>query len=444
MHLQKALSLFSRRKPKPLELGAASRLSKICTPYKPRSNSAEHSRSKIKRILSQFDNGIEHLLPRRDIRFIASSFGTSDLIGPIETSRVLTELASRGDSRLNQAAFTGFLSSYQQPSMRQMLRTFLLEHLNGLNPRTRAFIEHSGILKSDWSLATFARSFAASADPTLFCFSNNLTLNVLASGYGTSLKLAAVREVVKAEEPASLRKFLDWIFSGFTGTPPSEFYEAMLSPFEDASPQPEIQTALLSFIVSKYGDPRINVWPHLSGRGADERRAACVSTLSRWLSIEYLDLFIKIIEKTAKDKQFRPRKEFWLKYFERNFISNLTLLLAADADQIARRMRNQNEKTEYMKWSKLRNSLPNQSVLLMQLGDLVIAEWSHDGAIRFWKTGDNAPQFNRPEYTAGALRAPGLRVKTGAGIKESIRHDDQGNWMRWASNAIKQQTGISI
>lgn len=444
MHLQKALSLFSRRKPKSLELAATSRLAALCAPYKPRPNSTEQSRLKIKRILAQFENGSEHLLSRRDVRFIASSIGTSDLIGQIEASRVLTELDSRGDNRLFQAVFTGFLSSYQQPSMRQMLRTFLLEHLNALNSRTRAFIEHSGILRSDEALKDFAKSFAASADPSLFCFSHNLTLNVLASSYGTSLKLAAVREVVKADEPIFLRRFLDWIFSGFTGTPPSDFYEAMLSPFKEASPQPEIQTALLSFIVSKYGDPRINVWPHLSGRGADERRAVCVSTLSRWLSIEYLDLFIRIIEKTAKDKQFRPRKEFWLKYFESNFISNLTLLLAADADQIARKMRNQNEKTEYMKWSKLRNSLPNQSVLLMQLGDFVIAEWSHDGAMRFWKTGDGAPKFNRAEYTAGQLRAPGLRVRTGGGMKESIRHDDQGNWMRWASSAIKQHTGISI
>ena len=78
---------------------------------------------------------------------------------------------------------------------------------------------------------------------------------------------------------------------------------------------------------------------------------SCVATIKRWLSIEYLDLFIKIIEKTAEDRQFKPRKAFWLKYFEKGVISDLTLALASDANAIARKMRNQADNAEYMQWA---------------------------------------------------------------------------------------------
>jgi hypothetical protein len=100
-------------------------------------------------------------------------------------------------------------------------------------------------------------------------------------------------------------------------TPPlGDFYEAMLLRFESQVPSPSVQKALLRKAVEQYGDPRINEWPGLTGLDGNLRREKCVSIIKRWLSIEYLDLFIEIIEKTAVDRQFAPRKSFWLKYFQ--------------------------------------------------------------------------------------------------------------------------------
>jgi hypothetical protein len=98
-----------------------------------------------------------------------------------------------------------------------------------------------------------------------------------------------------------------------------------------------------------------------------------------------------------------------------------------------------------MKWATLNLALTNQSVLLMRLGDLVIAEWSHSGAMRFWKSGSkDAPEFHLKEYNASDLRNGSIRVKVGGGYRDSIVHTPNGQWMSSASNAIELHTGVRV
>lgn len=152
---------------------------------------------------------------------------------------------------------------------------------------------------------------------------------------------------------------------------------------------------------------------------------------------------MKIIEETAEDRQFKPRKAFWLKYFEKGVISDLTLILASDADRIARKMRARTNNVEYMKWATLNAALSNQSVLLMQIGDLVIAEWSHSGAMRFWKANTKvAPEFHATDYLSSKLRNGSLKVKVGGQLRDSIVHYENGDWMKWARDAIEYHTSV--
>jgi hypothetical protein len=241
----------------------------------------------------------------------------------------------------------------------------------------------------------------------------------------------------------TIQGLLTWAFDGTSGIPLGDFYEVVLSPFETKLPPPDVQKILMSTLVTKFGDPRIDAWPGLVGRDGEDRKNACVVTLKRWLSIEYLDLFIRIIETTAVDRQFKPRKSFWLTYFEKGVISDLTLVLASDANAIARRTREESADSEYMKWASLNVALPKQSVLLMRLGDLVIAEWSHDGAIRFWKADSNAaPEFHLANYNGADLRSGSIKVKVGGDYRDAIVHTPNGQWMVWASNAIEFHTNV--
>ena len=242
------------------------------------------------------------------IRFITSAIGSSELIGPIEVSSILTEVERRRDRRLLRAVFRALLASYREQSFRALIRPFVRHHVNELPPDMLSFSEQTGILEGDGHLQKLGENLSHSRDVKSYCLSKGLNANILASNYGTELKLAAIHEAVKSLDVKSLQQLLNWVFAGIGGTPIGDYYEAMLCPFESDAPSLDVQKVLMSTLVTQFGDPRLGDWPGLRGNNGESRRYACVATIKRWLSIEYLDLFIRIIERTAEDRQFRPRK----------------------------------------------------------------------------------------------------------------------------------------
>ncbi len=444
-HLLRAINEFPIRRVTRLALPNGTALKDACAGFKNTASLPRDLDERITRILTSFKKRESATLDRRDVRLIAAAIGSSALIGRNELSGILAEIERRKDNRLIRSVFRSLLASYRQESFRLQMRTFLARYATVLPSSTRHFSEQSGILQADEHLQVLGKKLARSKDIYGFCVSSGITSNILASNYGTELKLAVIREAVKIEDAISIQQCLDWAFAGISGTPFGDYYEAMLSPFEAAPPSPDVQKVLMGVLVLKFGDPRIRVWPGPGGKDGEVRRDVCVATIRRWLSIEYLDLFIKIIEATAEDRQFRPRKKFWLKYFEKGVISDLTLILATDADNIARTMRGKKGNAEYMQWANLNLALPNQSVLLMRLGDLIIAEWSHSGAMRFWKAEDKAaPVFHLSEYNSPRLRNGSIKIKVGVGTRESLVHQPNGQWMMWARNAIEYHTGVSV
>jgi hypothetical protein len=445
MHLLKSLNEFSKKRITRLAFPEVKALKKACVGFDGARAQSEDAEKRIRRILASFKVTEAELLDRRDIRFITASIGSSDLIGKSEVSRILAEVERRGDERLFRSLFRALLAAYREPVLRSMIRPFVARHSNTLRPDTRRFCEQSGILEGDEHLNRLGEQLARSNNFYGFCVWKGINSNILASNYGTELKLAAVRESVKSPDEDSLQQFLEWVFAGVRGTPIGDYYEAMLSPFEAMAPQPGVQKFLIGKIIERFRDPRLHVWPSLRGANGQGRQETCVATVKRWLSIEYLDLFIKIIESTAVDRQFKPRKAFWLKYFEKSVVSDVALILATDANKVARKMRAELDNAEYMQWATLSGTLSNQSVLLMRLGDLIIAEWSHSGAMRFWQAdGKSVPTFHAKEYQGSELRNDSIKVRVGSGYRDSVIHSANGEWMRWASGAIKHHTGLSV
>ncbi len=445
MHLLKALNNFPTRRFKRLELRNGAALKDACLKFDGPERISEQPEDRIRRVLFSFKADDAALLDRRDIRFITAAIGSSGLIAPSEISQILAEIERRQDRRLLRGTFRALLATYDEQRARSLVRAFVARHVRALPANICSFSERSGILAGDGHLQTLGEELCRARDIQTYCLSIGINTNILASKYGTELKLAALGVGVKSSDAKLLQRLLDWVFGGINSTPIGEYYHAMLSPFDSEVPSPEVQKLLMGTLVSKYGDPRIGEWPGLRGNDGKFRSDKCVATIKRWLSIEYLDLFVRIIETTAEDRQFRPRKRFWLQYFEKGVISDLTLILASDASAIARRMRRQTENAEYMKWATLKRALPNQSVLLMRLGDLVIAEWSHSGAMQFWKVDNTtAPEFHLPEYFSSALRNGSVRIKVGNEFRDALIHYENGHWMTWARNAIEYHTGVSV
>jgi hypothetical protein len=357
MHLSKAIKDFPIRRLARSTLPFATALQDACETFQVTSGHTEEDKARLSRVLASFQNLMAPSLGNRDIRFIAAAIGSSSSIGENEVTAILTEIERRQDERLVRSTFKALLASYRDDAIRNRLRTFLLDHFSALTSSIQRYAGESGILEGDGNLAAFGRELSQSKDIFHFCVSKGITSNILSTNYGTELKLASIRAALTNPEPKVVQGLFSWLFADISGTPIGDYYEAILAPFQKMVPSADVQKMLMSTLVKKFKDPRIEDWPRLGGKNNEARRAACLSTIKRWLSIEYLDLFIRIIEATAVDHQFKPRKNFWLKYFEKGVISDLTLILASDANAVARKTRGQNGESEYMKWASLNLAL---------------------------------------------------------------------------------------
>src|SRR5262249_17456730 len=155
---------------------------------------------------------------------------------------------------------------------------FVYRHVSGLSLATQRFCERSGILQGDTELDALSERLVRSPDIYSFCVSIGLTSSVLATGYGTEIKLAAIRSRLTSSDTEALESLLNWSFAGINGVPLSDYYEAILEPFEARAPSPDVQKLLVSTLVRKFRDPRIHPWPGLTGVDGKGRREKCVET----------------------------------------------------------------------------------------------------------------------------------------------------------------------
>ena len=199
-------------------------------------------------------------------------------------------------------------------------------------------------------------------------------------------------------------------------------------------------------INNNYQDPRmyLNTWPTISKRlGGQETRQVCVDTVKKWHIFQSIQLFFKIIEEVVMDgeqnHQFPKRREFWLKYFLRGWVSEAWVILGTKGVKEALGYKSSGDEVfSNLTWGKLSSAKNDQCVLLMKIGNMTVVEWSHSGACRVWKSDDlNAPKFNNKAYVGEELRADVFDED-----KDRITHDPSGNWENKITNRINEYSGI--
>lgn len=129
----------------------------------------------------------------------------------------------------------------------------------------------------------------------------------------------------------------------------------------------------------------------------------CEALLKLWMVGETLDGFFRLIAKDALEHHWRYRQAFWAAYFTKGMIHDAWVVLGEDARRAARRV-----------WSDIPEHAslsgagdPSQSVLLLKIGALTIAEWSHNGRCRVWRDGArSAPKFHAAHYDRTDLKRP--------------------------------------
>jgi hypothetical protein len=221
----------------------------------------------------------------------------------------------------------------------------------------------------------------------------------------------------------------------------------LLGAWLDGGPEPlvPLRDRVRDFLLAKLGDPRTRP-AHWTPVGEE-----ATALMRRWLTGATLDAFFDLIDEYALDHQWRYRKAFWSAYLERGFIEDAWLALGPAVRLAARTIRDL--AGAYAQLDGAAGD-PNQSVLLMRIGPLVLCEWSHNGKLRAWpRDWANAPALYQERYAREALRTQGLPFppnpengKGGAADGMGLIHGGSANglWQGSAAELIARRAGIRL
>lgn len=215
---------------------------------------------------------------------------------------------------------------------------------------------------------------------------------------------------------------------------------SLLLPWTEHRASTRYKSELTSALVT-YGDPREGgpEWDSIKTRAkayfSEEEIEAGLRTLSRWLGEASVREFFAIIRQSAGNTEhWRSREKFWSSYLDADLIDGAWFALGPIAQAIVKT----SPHLKKGKFARLeRGSASNeQSTLIMEIGGATIAEWSDNGACRFWQQSDpNAPVLYKSKYQSTKLRT----THGGDGFTY-IAH--QGQWQIKFARQIRQMTGI--
>ena len=212
----------------------------------------------------------------------------------------------------------------------------------------------------------------------------------------------------------------------------NEIAVSLLSPFLSRPAVPKIKERLQPFFLQQFGDPRLRSGRHTwTGISDDVRRVVI-----RWLVERVLDEFLALIKDTALDRHWRYREAFWRAFLKQHLIDDIWFVLGSRAKRQLQRIRKRRAETETI--ADLRGAVSNQSVLLLRMPGVTVAEWSHNGSCRFWLDGnDAAPKLYKRAYHRNDVMGAADFVQAHYGSPRGLWQGQIADWMR-------QNTGIRI
>ena len=211
-----------------------------------------------------------------------------------------------------------------------------------------------------------------------------------------------------------------------------EIASAFLRPFVDQPPGAETKNRLRPFFVRHFGHPNLRSGKHRwSGVPEDIRRVVI-----RWLVERVLDQFFLLIKETALDRHWRYREAFWRAYVRQDLIDHIWFLLGPRAANQLRQMSRNEDVTETT--GSLQGAGGDQSVLILRMPGVTIAEWSHNGKCRFWLDGNRkAPKLYQDSYHRYDLQ-------WGRDYAQAHHGSQYGGWQDKIANWIEENTGARV
>lgn len=215
-------------------------------------------------------------------------------------------------------------------------------------------------------------------------------------GLGAASFAAACQTVRRLKGTASLSyqdRLLVW--SGEDGPLPypkswPEFAGALFEPWQTTEPDRAHKARIMDRAMAHAGDPRIN---RPRWRPVEEAAGEAFSVILRWLTQASVRQFFDIVSETMTDRpdMWAERRKFWTRYLDADLISAAWVAFGSDGATRADRAASRTNDKSLSMFGRLSSGAGRSSqhaALIMRIGDLTIAEWSHSGKYNIWTRAD--------------------------------------------------------
>jgi len=217
--------------------------------------------------------------------------------------------------------------------------------------------------------------------------------------------------------------------------------EALLRPFQQQNINKAIRDAFLKVVLTLLGDPRLKPgnWAFVP--------SPLREIVQRWLTEQSLRQFLDIVDRTADDNMWPYRRAFWEGVYEKGMIDEAWVALGADGKRLARSFFGSGAEFATLE-SGRRQIQPGQAVLLLRIGNGVVADWSHNGKCNIWSDASHrmAPKMFQRSYDADEIT-----IHKGAGNFQtdtlmSLMHMGSAtyNWQNKIANRLYAMTNTRL
>lgn len=406
----------------------------------------EPSKDILEEVVSQLRNKNE--LSRKSLKLMAAGgldYFKSLPDGDFLLQRFLNAVLDAGSTLVFKSLLLGYLRISQEdhPIVFKIIRKFLQNNIDHLPERWILKIKKYDLLGEDVG-AKLADQLLNNVSSEIFDVLEDSGIRrgiLISGGFSQAVFKKLCLEISKGHTAENLTRFFDLLDEGSQTEPELPFANsqsgdiasitfALLNPYIELTPDDGVKDRIENFLLGRFEDPRINArrWNRV-----DERYRA---VLSRWLTRRSFELIMDVLSSSNDTHQWAARSKFWGYYIDNNHVSDAWVAFGPDAYYQANILVNNGTIKSRGAFAQLDSSniQPIHSVIFMKIGDLIISEWTHDGKVRFYKSGNSkAPKLYANRYSPNAIR-------NDSGPDFAKSH--LGYWQIDIDNYIYRYTGI--
>lgn len=222
-----------------------------------------------------------------------------------------------------------------------------------------------------------------------------------------------------------------------------EMARALALPFGGQIPAQAERDIISNFLVARFGDPRIN---RAAWIGLDD----VADILKRWLTEQSLRQFFDVVDRIAPDKAWKYRRKFWLAYHNQGLVKNAWVVFGADGAAEAQRSFGREAHFGIFNSSGQKNIQKGHAVLLLDLGQCIVADWSYSGYCNIWPSNSSVkpPNLNLARYSSDDVRRalPAERTEYNLTRHDIFGHGGSENyvWQNRVARRLQDLIGVRV